>query len=109
MHVNREGLDFDTAQALSPVQTFELARSNDVQDIPVKRALFGNVYNISLFFESNYEADTSEIFYLGFKGDFTRLSREPVEVLYEAAANPQDHAPIVGINAMAGQNNRSGR
>lgn len=29
-----------------------------------------------------------------------RLSREPIEVLYERAANPKDHAPIVGTGGM---------
>ena len=76
--------------------------------MPVKRALFGNSYFITLFFEDNYGADASEIFYLGFKGDFTKLLREPVEVLYEKAANPKDHTPIVGINDMAASGPRSG-
>ena len=74
----------------------------------MKRALFGNTYLITLFFEDNYGADATEIFYLGFKGDFTKLTREPVEVLYEKAANPRDHAPIVGIDGMAASGPRSG-
>ena len=39
----------------------------------------------------------TRISYLGFKGDFMRLIREPVNVLYEAAANPADHTAIVGV------------
>ena len=80
-----------------------LSRTSEIQDLPVKRAFFGNTYSLTLFFEDSYGADSSEIFYLGFKGDFTKLNREPVEVLYEKAANPKDHAPIVGINDMAAQ------
>lgn len=38
--------------------------------------------------------------YLGFKGEFMRLSRKPIEVLYERAANPKDHAPVVGTRGM---------
>lgn len=34
--------------------------------------------------------------FLGFKGEWMPLNREPVHVLYEAAANPSDHPPIVG-------------
>jgi len=84
-----------------------LSRTSEIQDLPVKRAFFGNTYSLTLFFEDSYGADSTEIFYLGFKGDFMKLNREPVEVLYEKAANPKDHAPIIGINDMAGQG-RSG-
>ncbi|MCJ1243408.1 hypothetical protein MMC30_000605 [Trapelia coarctata] len=105
--VNRNDLDFGAASDLTPTQVLTLSRTSEIQDLPVKRAFFGNTYSLTLFFEDNYGADASEIFYLGFKGDFTRLNREPVEVLYEKAANPKDHAPIVGINDMAAQG-RSG-
>lgn len=107
--VNREGLDFGAAADLLPTQTLELARTNEVQDVPVKRQLFNNAYNVTLFFEENFGADATEVFYLGLKGDFMRLNRDPVEVLYEAAANPQDHKPIVGISNMAGHSNQPGQ
>jgi PITH domain len=106
---NREDLDFETAQDLEPTQTLELSRTNEVQDIAVKRSLFNNSYNLTLLFEDNFGADATEVFYIGLKGDFMRLNREPVEVLYEAAANPQDHAPIVGINNMASHSNQQGK
>ena len=45
--------------------------------------------------------------YIAFKGEFLSLSREPVEVLYEKAANPKDHALINQlVQGMAG--NRHG-
>ena len=105
--VNRSDLDFGSASDLPPTQVLTLSRTSEIQDLPVKRAFFGNTYSLTLFFEDNYGADATEIFYLGFKGDFTKLNREPIEVLYEKAANPKDHAPIVGINDMAAQG-RSG-
>ena len=74
-----------------------LSQTADVQDIPVKRALFNNTYSLTLFFEGNFGADVTNIYYLAFKGEFTRLIREPVEVLYEKAANPRDHVIGVGI------------
>ncbi|MCJ1475346.1 hypothetical protein MMC13_004008 [Lambiella insularis] len=108
LFANRDGLDFDAAGALAPTQVLTLARTGDVQEVPVKRALFGGVYSLTLFFEDNYGEEVTGIYYLGFKGDFTRLSREPVEVLYEKAANPRDHAPIVGIGDMAASGARRG-
>tara|TARA_R110002060_G_scaffold33176_3_gene43910 strand:+ start:1482 stop:1724 length:243 start_codon:yes stop_codon:yes gene_type:complete len=63
-----------------------------VQDIQVKRALFGKVQNLTLFVEDNYGEDETRISYLGFKGDWMQLGRAPTNILYEAAANPSDHA-----------------
>ena len=105
---NRDDMDFDAASELSPTQTLTLSRTSEVQDVPVKRALFGNTYSLTLFVEDNYGTDATEIFYLGFRGTFTPLNREPVEVLYEKAANPRDHAPIVGVGGMAASGPRSG-
>jgi len=47
-----------------------------------------------LFFESNHgdgEEDVTRLSWLAFKGDFLRLNREGVSVLYESAARPEDH------------------
>ena len=101
-------MDFSAASDQDPTQTLTLPQSSDVQDVPVKRQFFGNTYCLTLFVEDNYGNDVTEIFYLGFKGDFTKLNREPIEVLYEKAANPRDHAPIVGVNEMAAHGPRSG-
>jgi hypothetical protein len=86
-------LDFNEA-ADGSVQTLSLAQSNDVQEIPVKRALFNNVSTLTLFFADNWgggDEDVTRITYLGFKGEWMKLSKEPVIVMYEAAANPKDH------------------
>ena len=63
----------------------------------MRRAKFGNTYSLTLFVEDNYGDELSRIYWLGFKGEFTELNREPIEVLYEKAANPKDHELIAGI------------
>ena len=82
---------------MSPTQTLHVSRTNEVQELPVKRASFGNVYNLTLFVEDSHGDDVSRIYWLGFKGEFRELNREPVEVLYEKAANPKDHELIAGL------------
>lgn len=79
------------------MQSLELVQSSDVQEHAVKRALFNNVYSLTLFVEDNYGEDVTQIYWIGFKGDFMSLNREPVEVLYEKAANPKDHELIAGV------------
>lgn len=40
--------------------------------------------------------------YLGFKGEWMKLNREPVSFLYEAAANPKDHQLAQGVGQAMG-------
>jgi hypothetical protein len=80
---------------LPATQVFELSQTSEVQDIPVKRALFGKVQSLNLFFVDNFsdgEEDVTRLSYLGFKGEWMQLGRAPTNIVYEAAANPSDHA-----------------
>lgn len=102
--INREDLDFSAAEEDHPTQSFELSQTSDIQELPVKRALFGGVRRLSLFFADNFgdgDEDVSRISYLGFKGEWMQLGRAPTNILYEAAANPSDHeVKGVGVNQM---------
>ncbi|KAG9236201.1 putative PITH domain-containing protein P35G2.02 [Amylocarpus encephaloides] len=99
--INRDDLDFSTCSDLPPTQQFELSQTSDVQDIAVKRVLFGKVQSLTLFVEDNYGDDVTSISYLGFRGDWMQLGRAPTNILYEAAANPNDHkVKGVGVNQM---------
>ena len=55
--INRDDIDFSTANELAPTQEFGLSQTSEIQDIPVKRALFGKVQNLTLFVEDNYGDD----------------------------------------------------
>ncbi|KAG4432628.1 hypothetical protein IFR05_011881 [Cadophora sp. M221] len=90
--INRDDIDFSTASEMPPTQEFKLSQTSEVQDIQVKRALFGKVQSLTLFVEDNYGEDESRVSYLGFKGDWMQLGRAPSNIIYEAAANPSDHA-----------------
>ncbi|CAK7564037.1 MAG: hypothetical protein SEPTF4163_001920 [Sporothrix epigloea] len=101
LHVfqNRDDLDFGSAEeeadAKQATQTFELAQTSDIQEFAVKRAIFGQVRRLALFFPDNFgdgDEDVTRLTYLGFRGEWMQLGRAPVNILYEAAANPADHA-----------------
>lgn len=107
VYLNRDDLDFSIASSLEPTQKFDLAQTNEIQEIPVKRALFNTVRSLDLFFEDNWgqgEEDVTRISYIGFKGEWMKLSREPVNFLYEAAANPSDHKMVSGVGERLGNN-----
>ena len=91
---NRDDVDFGVAEDAEGTQTFELSQTSDIQELPVKRARFGQVRRLALFFPDNFgdgDEDVSRISYLGFRGEWMQLGRAPANILYEAAANPGDH------------------
>jgi len=94
---NKDDLDFSTAADVQPTQSLVVSQTNDIQELQVKRAKFGNTYNLTLFLEDNYGDGVTRVYWIGFKGEFTELNREPFEVLYEKAANPKDHELAAGI------------
>ncbi|RMZ08091.1 hypothetical protein D0864_01828 [Hortaea werneckii] len=105
LYLNREDLDFSTATSLPATQTLELAQSNEIQEIGIKRALFNTVRSLDLFFEDNWgrgAEDVTKVSYLGFKGEWMKLSREPVNFIYEATANPGDHKMASGVGEKLG-------
>ncbi|KAK0651284.1 PITH domain-containing protein [Cercophora newfieldiana] len=92
--LNREDIDFSTASDTEGAQTFELSRTSEVQELPVRRARFNAVRRLALFFPDNFgdgDEDVTRISYVGFKGEWMQLGRAPANILYEAAANPGDH------------------
>jgi hypothetical protein len=104
--VNQDDMDFEGASEMEPTQVLEVARTSEVQEIPVKRVKFNMTRSLALFFEDNWsqgEEEETRLSYLGFKGDFMKLNKEPVSVLYEAAANPADHKAIAGVKEGVGR------
>lgn len=102
LFLNRDDLDFSSAEDAQPTQTLELSRTSDVQEIPVKRALFAGTRRLTLFFPDNFasagEADADDgedevtrVSYVGFRGEWSALGRAPVNIVYESAARPSDH------------------
>ncbi|CAG8036891.1 unnamed protein product [Penicillium salamii] len=103
---NRDDLDFSTASELHPTQTLEVPQpvpGADVFELPLNRAHWNATASITLFFEDNWsdgEEDVTKVGYVGFKGQFMKLTREPINFLYEAAANPQDHVAVPGVGGI---------
>jgi len=74
LYINHDDIDFSAVADLEPVQKLVLplipasSTSTDVVEIPLKRALFSKVRNISLFFKENHsggDEDETSINFLG--------------------------------------------
>ncbi|ORZ37724.1 galactose-binding domain-like protein [Catenaria anguillulae PL171] len=111
--INNDQLDFDSAESTEPTQSWELVSPDDVVramdaqggvvEYPTRVAKFGAVRSLTMFIPANFGADTSIVNYIGLRGDFTPLNKDPIITMYEAAANPADHAPIVGTDPLSAQ------
>ncbi|GAA5825745.1 hypothetical protein JCM11251_000357 [Rhodosporidiobolus azoricus] len=97
VYANRS-LDFDEASSIDVTQSFDVAVTREV----VEPAKFPSVQSLTLFFPSNHGEDTTRIYFVGFKGEYSALTRDPIITVYEAQANPADHAKIPGLDNMAG-------
>nr|XP_032627931.1 PITH domain-containing protein 1-like [Chelonoidis abingdonii] len=81
----------DTAR--EPDQMFSLNRDLTGElEYPTKIARFSNIYHLSIHISKNFGAETTKIFYIGLRGEWTEAYRHEVTICnYEASANPADH------------------
>ncbi|KAK9729627.1 hypothetical protein K7432_000145 [Basidiobolus ranarum] len=92
--INREDVDFDNADSMTPTQEWELVQAEahkDVVEYATRITKFTNVRSVTLYFPENYGEDTTVLTYIGFKGDWTEINEDPIITIYELAANPADH------------------
>uniref|UniRef100_A0A9I9E8R2 PITH domain-containing protein n=1 Tax=Cucumis melo TaxID=3656 RepID=A0A9I9E8R2_CUCME len=91
--INREGIDFSDAQSMQAVQEWDLAENlQGVLEYQTRYSKFQGVGNLTLHFPDNYGGDTTQIHYIGLKGEATQLKRDVVAtIVYEITPNPSDH------------------
>lgn len=89
---NREDIDFSTAaelpatEVVSTIPPTDSTHHGEIIEYPVKRVNFNNVRNITLYIEDNWsdgEEETSTLWYIGFKGEWTELKDAPLITVYE--------------------------
>ena len=92
IYKNRPNMSFDDT-SLEPDQEFELQRDTmATAEYPTKIVKFATVNHLTLYFPKNFGDDTTRIYYIGLKGDFTAAQRDAILIAnYELASNPADH------------------
>jgi hypothetical protein len=95
MYANRDDVDFDSVDSIDCTQELSLLRDiphGTVAEYPTKVAKFSSLHCLTLFFPSNFSgSDRTRISYIGLKGEFTQINRDPVIAIYEASADLADH------------------
>ncbi|CAN6441514.1 unnamed protein product [Victoria cruziana] len=91
--INRDGIDFSDAENMQPVQEWELAENvQGMLEYQTRYSRFQSVGNLTLHFPENFGGDTTQIYYVGLRGEATQLKRDAVaKVVYELMPNPSDH------------------
>ncbi|CAG8437161.1 10662_t:CDS:2 [Ambispora gerdemannii] len=92
VYINRDDMDFDAAETYESTQEWDLVQTNEIVEI----SKMSNVQNLNLYFSENFGEEITRIYYIGLKGEWTEIKKDPVITLYEAAANPTDHKKIHG-------------
>ncbi|XP_071052594.1 PITH domain-containing protein CG6153 [Onthophagus taurus] len=89
---NRPRMTFDDVSC-APDQEFDLhADVNGTLEYNTKVVTFNTVYHLTIHFPTNFGAETSRVYYIGLRGDFTEAHRHGVTICtYEARANTSDH------------------
>lgn len=91
--INREDVDFDSVGGMEPLQEWDcMVDSDEVVEYQTRLAKFGSVRSLTIYFPENFSgAEQTRIDYLGLKGEFEELKKDPVVTIYELNANPADH------------------
>lgn len=89
---NRPKMTFDDVGAKAD-QEFELEKDlTGSIEYSTKVVLFNSVNHLSLYFPSNFGEDTTRLYYIGLRGEFSEAHHHGVTICtYESAANPSDH------------------
>ncbi|KDR10778.1 PITH domain-containing protein GA19395 [Zootermopsis nevadensis] len=92
LYKNRPHMTFDDVSA--PVdQEFDLHPDNTgTLEYSTKVVKFSSVHHLTLYFPRNFGSETTKIYYIGLRGEFSEAHRHGVTICtYESSPNVADH------------------
>ncbi|KAJ3654058.1 hypothetical protein Zmor_013272 [Zophobas morio] len=92
MFKNRPSMTFDDVGATAD-QEFQLHVDNQgTLEYATKIVTFNSVHHLTLHFPSNFGAETTRIYYIGLRGEYSEAHHHGVTICtYEARPNVSDH------------------
>lgn len=91
LFVNDDNLDFDDIARRTAAQEFEVPQSREIGEYQLRPTRFTNCRSITVFIPASQGADTTRLYYLGFTGSFTKVTKQPIIAVYEASPQLADH------------------
>jgi hypothetical protein len=84
-------VDFEEATSKPCAQELDLIQSSrEAVEYQVRVSKFANVQNLSLFFPSNFGSESTRIYFVGFKGEFTEVRLSPI-IFPDRDRSPHTH------------------
>ncbi|XP_078480683.1 LOW QUALITY PROTEIN: PITH domain-containing protein 1-like [Lampetra planeri] len=95
LYKNIPQMSFDDT-GREPEQAFRLNRdplsSAGSHPFLARIARFSNVHHLSIHISKNFAAESTRVYYIGLRGEYSEAHRHEVTICnYEATANPTDH------------------
>jgi hypothetical protein len=76
---NREDVDFDNADGLTPDQEWSLNEDSEgLHPYETLIAKFNGLRNLNLYFPENFGGDTTKIYYIGLRGESKAVNRRTI-------------------------------
>jgi hypothetical protein len=96
---NRPSMTFDDVTAAAD-QEFQLHVDNlGTLEYATKIVTFNNVHHLTLHFPSNFGAESTRIYYIGLRGEYSEAHHHGVTICtYEAKPNISDHKNLLKDN-----------
>eukprot|EP00756_Hemistasia_phaeocysticola_P012681 Hpha_TRINITY_DN15222_c5_g5::TRINITY_DN15222_c5_g5_i1::g.66848::m.66848 len=101
--VNREDMDFETAQVVKGDTELDLQRGEHADLLhALPPSKFQNVRQVILYIHKNFGADTTCLSFIHFRGKGSKISTEKkvVTTVYETTGALKDHRERVGAKTM---------
>lgn len=92
LYKNKPNMTFEET-AIEADQEFDMyPDSNGTMEYSTKVVKFSSVYHLTIHISRNFGAETTKVYYIGLKGEFTEVNRQEVMICtYELRPNPADH------------------
>jgi hypothetical protein len=88
-------------EAINPDQEFELEK-NDLSgsiEYSTKQVTFNNIHNLSIYFNQNFGAETTRLYYIGLRGEWSEAHYHGVTLCtYESMPQMEDHKNLLKDN-----------
>ncbi|KAJ2403321.1 hypothetical protein GGI23_000026 [Coemansia sp. RSA 2559] len=89
---NRDDLDFDTVGQCTCTQEWDLVdQALEPIEYSVRAAKFNNVRCLTLYFPANFGDPETVLYFLAFRGEWTKFTNTPVVSTYELNPRAADH------------------
>ena len=104
LYKNETAVDADIINDKKPLQEFKITENESgAIEYPVKPTLFASLSSLVFGFDENFGAETTQVKFIGIKGEFLKGKAKLGKVAYEIRAVPDENDKIKDFTQMGHQ------